>query len=244
MVLLLGGIVAVAVWGPGLWWLLRHPDGRRFRALGIAAIATTIIVLLEGGKPYYLAPTFIPCSPPGRWARREVGDPPPPDGGVAAGRVAIVALPLTAPVLPAERLDALHAVNPIFEDMVGWPDFLSQTRAAWATLPADERAHAVVVTANYGEAGVLLRDAPELPVYSGHNSLWFEGPPPASGHHRPGTSATGTRATKRRLQLASRRSPRHQRRGVHNEELGRAIFVCRGLTKPWAELWPKLKHFE
>ena len=53
--------------------------------------------------------------------------------------------------------------------------------AAHASLPAADRAHAVVVTGNYGEAGAVDRYGPSrgLPhAYSGHTALYALGPPP------------------------------------------------------------------
>ena len=49
-----------------------------------------------------------------------------------------------------------------------------------AALPADERAHAVILTNDYSEASPLVLLGTGLPpVYSGHNAYWDWGPPPA-----------------------------------------------------------------
>jgi Dolichyl-phosphate-mannose-protein mannosyltransferase len=51
---LLASVAAgVPVWVSGLAWTLRHPAGRPFRCLGIAAIVVIVIFFVLGGKPYY-----------------------------------------------------------------------------------------------------------------------------------------------------------------------------------------------
>ena len=30
--------------------------------------------------------------------------------------------------------------------------------------------------------------------------------------------------------------------GLENEEQGTAVRICRGPTKPWAQLWPEIRH--
>ena len=48
-----------------------------------------------------------------------------------------------------------------------------------ASLPADERARAVILTNDYSEASPLILLGTGLPpVYSGHNAYWSWGPPP------------------------------------------------------------------
>jgi len=72
---------------------------------------------------------------------------------------------------------------------------------------------AVVLTANYGEAGALDRFGAGLPgVYSGQNEFWYRGRP-------------------------------RQRRRHPNEEQDNDIRVCRDPVEPWSTLWPRLQHY-
>jgi len=57
--LLLVGPLLVPLLAAGLWALLRHSELRRWRALGFAYLCLVFIVLLTGGKPYYIAPLLL-----------------------------------------------------------------------------------------------------------------------------------------------------------------------------------------
>src|SRR5262252_2214323 len=52
------GFVLAPVWIAGLWWCLRHPDARRLRPAGIAAVITLVVFFVAGGKPYYAGGIF------------------------------------------------------------------------------------------------------------------------------------------------------------------------------------------
>ncbi|MFD9817594.1 hypothetical protein [Streptomyces violascens] len=102
---------------------------------------------------------------------------------LAAATSALAALP----VLPVSAVAAVAAVavtNAVDIDQgeqVGWPSFTRAIAAAWTSIPTAQRAHATLLTSNYGEAGALARYGPAygLPTaYSGHMSLYEWGPPP------------------------------------------------------------------
>lgn len=97
--------------------------------------------------------------------------------------VGIVGLPLSLPILPASTLATvpLQSVNYNLGEMVGWPHMVGQIGAVYRSLPAKERAHAVILTSNYGEAGAVDRYGPDIGLpdaFSGHNSVWWWGRPP------------------------------------------------------------------
>jgi hypothetical protein len=31
--------------------------------------------------------------------------------------------------------------------------------------------------------------------------------------------------------------------GIRNQEWGGHVYVCTGLRQPWAQLWPRLRHY-
>lgn len=91
---------------------------------------------------------------------------------------------LLLPTLPADRLPGfVVAANPDVGETIGWPEFADSVAAVHRGLPPAERDRAVMLTANYGEAGALARYGPArgLPrAYSGHNSMvTFAGRPTA-----------------------------------------------------------------
>ena len=85
------------------------------------------------------------------------------------------------PVLPAATL-ATSTIPDLYAEsgeQIGWPELVGTVEGVVDGLTPDQRAHAVVVTSNYGEHGALTLLGTDLPpVYSGHNSLWDYGPPP------------------------------------------------------------------
>ncbi|MGC4879435.1 ArnT family glycosyltransferase [Micromonospora sp. DT43] len=237
---------AVPIWIAGLVALLRRPAWRAYRAVGWAWVVVVGVVLVAGGKGYYDAPLLLVLVAAGAvvtaawasrgsaWLRRAV---------LAAGAVLFL-LPnvvLLLPVLPAERLPAFVVdVNYDAGETIGWPAFADSVAAVHRGLPAQERARAVILTGNYGEAGAVARYGPArgLPrAYSGHNSIVDFGRPPADadvaivvGWERP----DALNAWFDECALAGRVD---QRVEVDNDENDGPIYVCRGLRRPWAQIW-------
>ena len=50
--LLIGPLLA-PLWLGGLWWLLRRPEARLYRPLGLAYVVLLVTALVTGAKPYY-----------------------------------------------------------------------------------------------------------------------------------------------------------------------------------------------
>jgi hypothetical protein len=243
--LVLAGITSVVIWGPGLWWLLRSPDGVRFRALGGLVLTVTVIMTLLGGKSYYLAPAVIPPLAAGSVliARQDlVLRRAAVAAAVAAG---LFTLPFSVPVLPAAALGPIISVNGEFGEMYGWPELTDQLSDAYRRLAPTERAHTVVLTANYGEHGAVVhygesRGLPE--PYSGHNDLWWWGPPPETT-----TAVVAVGLPPETLQelfhsievVGFVTNPA----GLDNEEAGEPIAIARGPRADWGTIWPKLRHY-
>ena len=111
-----------------------------------------------------------------------------------------------------------------------------------AALPADERAHAVILTNDYSEASPLILLGSGLPpVYSGHNAYWAWGPPPPDrtvvvhvGDWRPtdwsqyfvGCQRRAPSTTDSASRTASRATP------------SRCAPAC---AAPWTTIWPALR---
>ena len=169
----------------GLAWVLFAQAAAPWRALGIAALVALALVFVSGGKAYYVigsVPLFMAAGAMvvDRWlARGHVRIKAAGLATAAVLSVALIAL-LTLPILPvaAYSKSGLPAAVPDTANQVGWPEFVSTVEAVVATLPADQRAHAVILTNDYSEASPLVLLGRGLPpVYSGHNSYWAWGPP-------------------------------------------------------------------
>ena len=233
----------------GLAWLLFARDAAPWRAIGIAGIVALILVFASGGKAYYAIGTASVCMAAGgivldRWLAR--GHPRLKAAGFAAAAVlssSLIVL-LTLPILPVATYatTSLPATVQDTANQVGWPQFVATVEGVVASLPADERARAVILTNDYSEASPLILLGTGLPpVYSGHNSYWSWGPPPDDrtvvihvGDWRPtdyGSYFTGCRDV----------ATIDNGLGIENAEQGTAVSVCTGLSEPWSVMWPALR---
>jgi 4-amino-4-deoxy-L-arabinose transferase-like glycosyltransferase len=236
------------VWIAGLVRLLADPALRWCRTVGVAYPVLALAFMVTGGKPYYLAGMFpvllaAGAQPTVDWIgraqqrRRRM---------VAAGLVlSLLELPITLPVLPVSLVHdtPIVALNYDAGETIGWPAFVSEIGAVYRSLPAGQRASAIVLTSNYGEAGAVDRFGPAdgLPAaYSGHNAFWYWGPPPAS-------AATAVVVGYARAQLGFCRSVRlaarlNNRQRVSDQEQGAPVWICQP-NRSWAAIWPSQRHF-
>src|SRR5262249_58451974 len=78
--------------------------------------------------------------------------------------VGVLDLPLSLPLLPANALHAvpLQHVNYNLGETIGWRELAGTVAGVYHALPVQERARAVIFTANYGEAGAIDRYGPAL----------------------------------------------------------------------------------
>jgi 4-amino-4-deoxy-L-arabinose transferase-like glycosyltransferase len=239
----------VPVWIAGLRRLWRDPALRWARAIAPAYLFLCVLVVASGGKPYYALPlllvlTAAGCEPLARWMRGRLRTATV----IAAGVVTAVSSALIAlPVLPADSLSVVNAVNAEQSEQIGWPELTSAVAAQWAAIPPAQRSRAVIFTQNYGEAGAIARYGPRhgLPTpYSGHMSNADWGPPPDSANgpvlliHQEDDPAIGHYFT------GCREAGRvNTGRDVDNQEQGAHITLCSGTARPWSAMWPDLRHY-
>lgn len=223
----------------GLWRAWR--GGGVARALGLAYLLVLAVVVAVAGHAYYpmgAMPAVLAL------------------GAVAAARWALVPLVVAnvvlgavvaLPVVPAGRFpgSVQARVNVDATEMFGWPELAATVAGVYRGLPAGERAAAVILTGNYGEAAAIERYGPALGLpqpYSGHLAYGRWGPPP--------DSATGPvilvgGPVERWAPYCGSVTPaaRHDNgRGIANPEQGLLVHVCRDLRGPWSAIWPRLRH--
>ncbi len=240
----------VAVWGAALVQLWRRPAWQEARFLGVALPALVLLTLLAGSQPYY--PTgllavlvAVGCVPVAELAGRSRTW----RRALAAALVlntavsAVVALPL----LPLGLLGRtpVPGLNQVAADQVGWPRYVEQVAGAWASIPDAERAGAVLLASNYGEAGALARFGPAqgLPApFSGHNALGDAAPPSdTSVVLLVGDQLTGLEPSFASCEVVARLD---NGVGVDSEEQGVPVAVCRDPSVPWSELWDRVRHLD
>jgi hypothetical protein len=86
---------------------------------------------------------------------------------------------LVLPIVPAASLESTP-INDVYAEageQVGWPELVATVDGVIGQMPAEDRGAAVILTANYGEAGALELLGAGVPVVSGHNAYWDWGPP-------------------------------------------------------------------
>lgn len=253
--LIMTAVPMVVVWVAGLRFLWR--SGRPlWRALACAyVILFVFFALTTGGKIYYAAGAYIYLLAAGAVAI---------DGWLAAriGRLrrlllatavaTAAATSLALPVLPAGDIGWTQKVNPVLAESVGWPQLVSTVRTVWSSLPASQRASAVIFTSNYGEASAInvLGHGTGLPqAVSGHNAYWWWGP----GHPdattviavMPGPADGGANAAYLGQFFTSVRAAATLSNpyGLHNQEWHGHVYLCTGPRHPWGQMWLQLRHY-
>ncbi|MBV8462815.1 MAG: glycosyltransferase family 39 protein [Acidimicrobiales bacterium] len=245
------GPVLIVLWIAGLRWLLRSTTAR---PVGVTYLFLLAVFTVTGAKPYYLAGMyFVLFAAGGVWAERRLLDKVPPKGlrGWTALLVAgaVVALPLTLPVIPESWLPTGSWESSINKDLsatVGWQQFVDQVAQISHGLSPSERRHLVVFTGDYGAAGAIDLWGPSVGLphaISGHNSYWWWGPAGA----RNGATAIAVDLPRSYLQTIYAQvlpagavaTPGN----VWSEERDDPIWICRGQRTTWAAAWPSAKHY-
>lgn len=195
--LLLGPAVLLAILG-AVALLSRHALVR-WRVVGIACVATFLLLMVLRGKSYYVGPIYpalfaaggVMIEGVGRGRRYLIAA-----GIVAMSAFALIILPIALPLASpdatarhAARLGITAAVTtnrgeviPLpqdFADMLGWREQVQAVAQAYHALPPDDRARAVILARNYGEAGAIDFFGPAfgLPrAVAAAGSYWFFGP--------------------------------------------------------------------
>jgi hypothetical protein len=184
----LAGPVGLALAGAGLVWLWRRPP---WRVLAVAVAAVALVLLVAGGKSYYLGPAYpLAFAAGGVAAEPWIAGAEDPArrwrltlGGLALATV--VALPAVAPVAPVDVYVSAFQTGEDLGEELGWPEMVDQVAAVVRILPAAERPGVRVVTASYGEAAAIdqygpARGLPSGTALSAHNSYadwWPDGEP-------------------------------------------------------------------
>jgi 4-amino-4-deoxy-L-arabinose transferase-like glycosyltransferase len=234
---------------------------RPFRAVGVAALAALVLLLVLRGKEYYFGPMHAPLLAGGsvvaggwlaarRWWWR---------GALAWVAVAgLLMLPMGIPLLPpalmarySATLGVTRAVTtnrgtvlPLpqdYADMLGWREQAAAVARVYHAIPEAERTGAAVVGGTYGRAGALAAYHRELGLpypISRHGD--FHGWGPGTVEPRVLILLGGTipelQGICAEVSLAGRVSTPL---GVE-EEQDVPVHVCRGLREPLSELWRRL----
>jgi Dolichyl-phosphate-mannose-protein mannosyltransferase len=252
------GIVTLAlvwVWVIGLRFLWQ--SGRPvWRGMGWAyGLLFVLFAVTTGAQVYYLAAAYVYLLAAGAvsieaWLQARPGRLR--NLLLASALTTAVAVAIVLPVLPAADIAWTYKINPTLGETVGWPQFVRTVDGVWESLPARQRASAVIFAGDYGEAGAIneLGRGTGLPTaVSGDNTEWWWGP--GNPHATtvvavmPGPIDITDPAAYltqffTHVRLAATLSNPY---GLHNQEWGGHVYVCTGPRHPWAQLWPRLRHY-
>jgi hypothetical protein len=253
--LLLAGPLLFPIAIAGGWWLLHDTAARPWRAMGAAVVILLLLALLSGGKSYYAAGIFPLLIASGgimvdRWLLRGTPSRVRPAVALAAGALsfAITAV-LVLPILPA-TVFAASPVPGIYAEsgeQLGWPELVAVVSATAGALPEAERAKALILTDNYGEAGALELLGDGLPpVYSGHNAYWRWGPPPDNLTTAIVVTHATTSGFAATWGLGTCELMAHVDNDLDlaNQEQGVGVWVCPTTSVPWSTSWPSIRHLD
>jgi hypothetical protein len=228
----------VPIWIAGITGLVRRPEWRPVRMLVVTFPVVVGLVVVAGSQFYYeyglLAAVYaIGCIPAAEWAVRTRRVWVPVVCVVVNG---VICTAIALPWVPVRDLGAtpIPAIDQVTRLQVGWPRYAQQVERIAAEQPSD----AIVLTADYGEAGAIDRYAPSLAsrVYSGHNALHDLTPPPA-GVQTVVVVGYGMDWVPKRFTHCT--TAGHLDAGVRlvSEEEGAPILVCTAPTVSMATIW-------
>jgi hypothetical protein len=235
-VLFLGPLLVVVLVSGARWLADR---GRAFRPLMWAWPAGLVLVLVAGGRPYYVLPLTLAVALAG-----VAGAPAPGLRWATVAASAAIAVVLALPVLPVDAVAVTGVVNETAPETVGWPELVEQVAEVVGSLPPDEQEGVVLLTATYGEAGAIDRFGPAHdlpPAHSPHNSY--------ADFRRPGDDGATVVAVRfspdgvlaPHFDDCTEVATVDNGLGIDNEVQGVPILVCRGLRGTWADVWEELR---
>ncbi len=231
-------------WVAGLVRLWRDPSVRWARLIPVATLLLFTVVLLTGGKAYYVLPLLIVSMAAGAAPVVARVRPRVLVAGIAVAAAINVVIGL--PVLPPAAAGLPNALNAEVGAQIGWPQFVGSVADAWRQIPEPDRARAVILAQNYGEAAAIALYGPQhgLPAaYSGHMSYADWGPPPDSADgpvllvHAAENRWIAARFTDCRLV-----GPVDIGHDIDNQLSENVIRICGAAPVAWSALWPSLRH--
>jgi hypothetical protein len=245
------------LWVVGLFVALAR---ERWRPLAAIYIVTLAILLASGSarvEYLTLACPALFAAGAAWWESR----------GTVARRLvpAIAALltlpiaPLALPVLPVETLIAYQAAlgqKPRTEehhrmgrlsqqdaDMFGWPEMADSVARVAATLPTGERARAIVIVNNYGEAGALEQfGRGRIPAIACQHNNWYRwGPPVWDGGTAILVGRDSSEAAREFSQVIVAGVAGHPLAMPYEQNL--PILIARGFHADLAKAWAQGKSY-
>jgi len=251
--LICANLAAAPLWISGL---IGYFIDRRYRMMVWMYVVPLAVFAISHGRGYYTAAAYPMLLAMGavvfeRWLHVLPTRPRRSLQTAWYAALALVGAYACAVVLPLASNGPLRAFalehNGDLREEIGWNNLVNTVAQIRDSLPADQRAHLGITTANYGEYGAveILGSARGLPQPIGTtNSEWYRGyPTPA-----PTTLIVlGLSRTEADSLFSGCRLVAHNgnSEGIRNEESidHPDIFLCGPPRMSWAELWREHRDF-
>jgi hypothetical protein len=256
--LLLLGPGALPLWLAGLVW--RGPDGAA-RLLQVIFVTTFAVLVAQGhARGEYLALGLIPLVPAGAVFFERRGRALRALAPALLALLFVPIVPFALPVLSVERFvehqarmglapssEERHRMGALpqhYADMFGWPELADSVARVAATLTPAERAGAIVLVDNYGEAGALEKfGAGRIPrIACRHNNWYLWGPPSWDGRVAILIGADSSQVAARFGSVAVAGLAGHPLAMPY--EQGLPILVVRGFRGDLQQAWREGKNYQ
>jgi hypothetical protein len=251
--------LAVPVWLCGIIAPFRLAALRDLRFIAVAYVVLFLAAVALGAKGYYVVGIYATLLATGAVAIEGIAVPLRSALLGALVAVAALALPLSLPVLPVERLVAYtkllgltgragtpaHLIQPVFAEEFGWERLARNVARVYFGLPGGQRARTAIYADTYGDAGALDYFGPRYglpPAISSQNNYYLWGT-----HGYDGSTLVAIGATRIDVLRQYFRSVRLI--GTSDEPLkwvveGPApIYLCRDPIAPLSKIWPHLRWY-
>jgi 4-amino-4-deoxy-L-arabinose transferase-like glycosyltransferase len=253
------------VWLSGIYFFYAYREGR-FRALAWMYAAVFLVMVLAKAKVYYLAPIYPILLAGGAvflesffekrgWKRIKLVYP------FLLVASAIAFLPFALPVLPvdqfvryqhalgltphAEERSSVGELPQHYADEFGWEEMTATVAGVFKKLTPEEQSACVIYVRNYGEAGAIdfFGGKYGLPnALCGHNNYWLWGPGERTGDIA--IIVGGSRDLQENFADLNRVYEHVELAGTTNAryampyEIGKQIFICKGMKTTFQKIWP------
>ena len=244
------------LWTAGLVLCAVSERAKRWRALAWMYIVPLVLFVIAKGRGYYMAPAYPMLYGAGSvWLTGALARVRRPWASVwrgAAWTALAANVVLTSvffvPIAPVgSRMWRFAAhLNGDLREEIGWQELVQTVAQVRDSLPASERAHLAVLTANYGEAGAINLYGPAYglpPAISGINSFWARGygSPPPDSVIVLGLSPSFVEQRFTPCRVAAKIWNPF---GVRNEEAERPdILVCGPPRAGWETFWKDSRYY-
>lgn len=263
---LLNGLISTPIWLIGLYFFLFSKPGKAYRPIGWIYLSTMIVLLVLGGKTYYLLPTYPMLFAGGALFLERL---------IAARQwnwlkpVAIIisinllTIPYGLPILPiktaekyfrymAENLGIwgplrwedgkIHTIPQDYADMFGWENQVAEVAKVYHNLTPEEQLKCTIMGGNYGETGAInyysaKYNLPHAVGVNGSYYLWGPGKISGGIMIAVGIPKEYLQSYFKDIELAAVVSHKVAREGEIR------VYICQHPNTTLQELWPQLGRY-